>query len=66
LFATEGSLAARAVVKNTDLRKIAETPGRYFAGFQCKDRVFDINVEVMERHLKINCKCKFKHTNNTL
>ena len=52
------SMAARVMVGNTDLSKVAETPGRYFGGFQCKDHVFDMNVEVIEQHLKITCKCE--------
>ena len=56
-LSSDKSLAARVMVGNTDLGKVAETPGRYFGGFQCKDNVFDMNVEVIEQYLKITCKC---------
>ncbi|CAB3981767.1 deoxyribonuclease TATDN2, partial [Paramuricea clavata] len=47
----------RALVGNINLREVAETPGRYHGGFQCRDSVFDMNVEVLEQRLKITCKC---------
>ncbi|XP_028391391.1 uncharacterized protein LOC114516188 [Dendronephthya gigantea] len=48
---------AKAMVGNIDLRQVAETTGRYLGGFQCRDNVFDLNVECLERRLKITCKC---------
>ena len=59
LPSSEQSLDARALVGNINLREIAETPGRYHGGFQCRDSVFDMNVEVLEQRLKITCKCKW-------
>ena len=63
---SEKSLDARALVGDINLREVAETPGRFLGGFQCKDNVFDMNIEVLERRLKITGKCKPNLFNTSL
>ena len=65
-LSSEKSLDARTLVEGINLREVAETPGRFSGGFQCKDNVFNINVEVLERRLKITGKCKRKLFNASL
>ena len=48
----------KTMIGSIDLRQVAETNGRYLGGFQCRNNVFNTNIEVLERRIKITCKCK--------